>query len=85
MSAGVTSHLWWLLAALVIGSAIGIYYYLRVIVTLYMNTPIKQSMRYKGFSFNGVILILLTATVLFIGIYPQPMLDLLQAAGLGIQ
>lgn len=85
MSAGVAAHLWWLLAALVIGSAISIYYYLRVIVTLYMNTPTKQSLPHQGFGFNGVVLILLTATVLFIGIYPQAMLDLLQAAGLGIQ
>ncbi|MFH7456856.1 proton-conducting transporter transmembrane domain-containing protein, partial [Pseudomonas syringae group genomosp. 7] len=30
------SQLWWLIAALVIGSAIGVFYYLRLMVTMYM-------------------------------------------------
>lgn len=31
------ASMWWLLAALVVGSAIGIYYYLRVMTTLFLR------------------------------------------------
>lgn len=41
--AGVNATLWWLLAALVIGSAIGIYYYLRVTIMLYQTESIGVS------------------------------------------
>src|SRR5690606_13704606 len=39
IAAGVESQLWWLLGALILGSAIGLYYYLRVMVTLYLVEP----------------------------------------------
>ncbi|WP_312389604.1 NADH-quinone oxidoreductase subunit NuoN, partial [Stutzerimonas nitrititolerans] len=36
IASGVESQLWWLLGALIIGSAVGLFYYLRVMVTLYL-------------------------------------------------
>ncbi|KAH8269094.1 hypothetical protein KR044_008349, partial [Drosophila immigrans] len=33
---GVSAHLWWLTGAVVVGSAIGLYYYLRVTVSLFL-------------------------------------------------
>ena len=39
LAVGVQAHLWWLVAAVVVGSAIGLYYYLRVAVSLYLQRP----------------------------------------------
>ncbi|VTR49063.1 NADH-quinone oxidoreductase subunit N [Serratia fonticola] len=36
---GVSAHLWWLTGAVVLGSAIGLYYYLRVTVSLFLSAP----------------------------------------------
>ncbi|WP_264756651.1 proton-conducting transporter transmembrane domain-containing protein, partial [Klebsiella pneumoniae] len=36
---GVSAHLWWLTGAVVVGSAIGLYYYLRVTVSLFLSAP----------------------------------------------
>lgn len=37
LAVGVRAHLWWLVGAVVVGSAIGLYYYLRVAVSLYLH------------------------------------------------
>ncbi|WP_348224015.1 proton-conducting transporter membrane subunit, partial [Bacillus subtilis] len=39
IASGVSAHLWWLTGAVVAGSAIGLYYYLRVTVSLYLSPP----------------------------------------------
>ena len=39
VATGVEAHEWWLVASLVLGSAIGVFYYLRVMVTLYLIEP----------------------------------------------
>src|SRR5690606_29467477 len=36
---GVEAQRWWLVAGVILGSAIGLYYYLRVIITLYLAQP----------------------------------------------
>ena len=38
LAVGVQAHLWWLVGAVVVGSAIGLYYYLRVAVSLYLRS-----------------------------------------------
>lgn len=83
VAAGVSAHLWWSLGALVIGSAIGLYYYLRVMVTLYLAVPGMR--RYDaplawGQQAGGVVVVLLIAATLFLGIYPQPILQLIHDA-----
>lgn len=77
--ATATAGLWWLLAALVIGSGIGLYYYLRVIVTLFMLEPGMSRLRRPfdwGHSACGAMLMITTLLILLFGVYPQPMLDL---------
>ena len=39
LAVGVQAHLWWLVGAVVVGSAIGLYYYLRVAVSLISSRP----------------------------------------------
>lgn len=85
LATGVQAQLWWLIGALIIGSAIGLFYYLRVMVTLYLvepglmrrEPPINWPQRA-----GGIMLLAITALAFFLGIYPQPLLQLAQAAGL---
>ncbi len=77
--AGVESGLWSLLIVLVIGSGIGLYYYLRIVYRMLM--PIKDGIPYRiagieSITAYGVIAILLILTLLF-GIYPAPLMSLI--------
>lgn len=80
MLIGVGAREWLLLGALVVGSAIGLYYYLRLMVTLYMASP---GMRRHDAPMNwgrttgGIMLILAAILVVVMGVLPE---QLIQAA-----
>ena len=85
VAAGVQSQQWWLLAALVIGSAIGVFYYLRVMVTLFMveaNLRRHDAPLHWGQQAGGVMLLFVALLAFFLGVYPQPLLELVQQASL---
>lgn len=85
IASGVESHLWWLVGTLVVGSAIGVFYYLRVMVTLYLadakiqrhDAPFNWAQRTGGVMLLGVSIL-----AFFLGVYPQPLLQIVQHAGL---
>ena len=77
--AAVGAGMWWLLAALVIGSALGLYYYLRVMVSLYMLEPGLRRFNAPldwGRSTGGAMLLLACMLVLLVGVFPQPLMQL---------
>lgn len=83
LAAGVDAGLWWLLGALVLGSAIAVYYYLRVTVTLFLVEPglrRQDAPMNWGQQAGGIMLVLTAALVFLLGVYPQPLLQLVQAA-----
>lgn len=80
---GVSAHLWWLTGAVVVGSAIGLYYYLRVTVSLYLNAPTelqRDTPTNWAFTAGGVVVLISAILVLLLGIFPQPLITLVQAA-----
>lgn len=85
IATGVESHQWWLIGSLVIGSAIGVFYYLRVMVTLFLVEP---SLHRHDAPFNwaqrtgGVMLLVIALLAFVLGVYPQPLLDVVHHAGL---
>ncbi|RJG14595.1 NADH-quinone oxidoreductase subunit NuoN [Pseudomonas cavernicola] len=85
IAVGVQSQQWWLLGSLVLGSAIGVFYYLRVMVTLFLIEP---NLRRHDAPFNwgqrtgGIMLLAIALLAFVLGLYPQPLLDLVQQAGL---
>ncbi|MEN5032481.1 NADH-quinone oxidoreductase subunit NuoN [Pseudomonas sp. Ps21-P2] len=85
IATGVEAHLWWLTGSLVVGSAIGVFYYLRVMVTLYLQ---DSKIQRHDAPFNwaqragGVMLLGITLLAFFLGVYPQPLLTLVGHAGL---
>ncbi|MHB1131833.1 MAG: NADH-quinone oxidoreductase subunit N [Chloroflexota bacterium] len=76
--AGAGASLWWLLVVLVLSSAIGLVYYLRVATILFrrpsgreLNPPLNQS--------TAVALGFLTLVIVVLGVYPGPLIALIQS------
>ena len=85
IASGVNAHLWWLTAAVVAGSAIGLYFYLRVTVSLYLSPPEmhtrdRDTPANWAFTAGGVVVLISAILVLLLGVYPQPLISLVQMA-----
>ncbi|MGF3093551.1 NADH-quinone oxidoreductase subunit NuoN [Cronobacter sakazakii] len=83
LAVGVQSSLWWLTGAVVVGSAIGLYYYLRVAVSLYLNAPQqlnRDAPSNWAYSAGGVVVLISALLVLVLGVWPQPLITLVQLA-----
>lgn len=74
-AAGVDAGLWWLVAAVILGSGLGLYYYLRVVLAMLDQAGDQQTGEPAGSSLlalSGV-----TLAVLGLGIYPEPLMQAL--------
>lgn len=78
LAAGVGSGLWILTLALVAGSAIGLFYYLRIVITMAAQTDAVQNPQSRAVAAT-LCLVLLTAIVLVLGVYPGLLIPMLQA------
>ena len=77
--AAVSTHHWFLAAMVVVGSGIGLYYYLRVMVVMYMTPPDKpriDAVDHWGQKVGGIMVLAAALLVLLIGIYPDPLINL---------
>jgi NADH-quinone oxidoreductase subunit N len=77
--AGVESTLWPLILLLVFGSAVGLFYYLRIVVAMYGALPegadVHVSRLAAPLSFaTSLVLTVLTLGVLWLGLYPAPLI-----------
>ena len=81
-TSGVGGSLWFLLTMLIIGSAIGLYYYLRLIYAM-LQQPDKISKKdpaMQAIPFGThAILMITTAVIIYLGVYPMPMIEILQS------
>lgn len=84
VSAGVGSTLWGLLFVLLASSAIGLYAYLRVVVTLYMRQrtmdPAEPVAAGRFGLAAGLALLALVGALLWLGVYPRAALAWIQSA-----
>ena len=79
-TAGIKGALWLLLAALVIGSGIGIYYYLRVVFVMAMNEVDDKSSPLAQMQFSWLartVVCLLIFMMLYLGVLPQSLMQYL--------
>ncbi|WHL25211.1 MAG: NADH-quinone oxidoreductase subunit NuoN [Candidatus Blochmannia vicinus] len=77
---GVNSQLWWLTIFIAMSSVISIIYYLRIIINLYLN-PSRNCLSINSNSTSswiitpyGILVIIVSFFILFLGVYPRPMI-----------
>ncbi|MEX1058364.1 MAG: proton-conducting transporter membrane subunit, partial [Natronospirillum sp.] len=77
ITAGVEGGLWLLLSLLIIGSGIGLYYYLRLVYFMLQSPPGEQNSMMSARLPFGVQAVLagLSLIVLVLGAYPAPLMD----------
>jgi NADH-quinone oxidoreductase subunit N len=74
--AGIKSSLWLLAFSLIINSVIGLYYYLRVITTMF-SSPEKDTLPAVPFLGN-LVLAIVAVVILFLGIVPAWLTDIIE-------
>ena len=80
--AGIRSDLWLLVFVLIATSVVSLFYYLRVVVTMYQPVPLPEVESVKvapapapsGSFIGGVLLAGLLVSLIWVGIYPGPLL-----------
>jgi len=86
LTAGVGSALWTLVILLVVNSAIGLYYYLRVTVVVFSHRESDVPANGTDLTVAGeAVLALLGILMLFLGVYPVPLLWILRLVGITVQ
>lgn len=81
---GVNAERWWLVAGVVLGSAIGLYYYLRVMVTLYLPEPgmaDRAPPTLTSARAGDVTVLAAAALVVLLGVFPTPMIEWVRLVG----
>lgn len=88
-AAGVAAARWPLVAALVIGSVLGLFYYLRVVATLFASPAAAGARRGAGAAAGAAAatfaLYALTLGLIALGVYPQPAIELARLAAHALQ
>jgi NADH-quinone oxidoreductase subunit N len=80
LAAGVQGALWWQIAALIIGSVISLFYYLRIVIVMAAPVPAVEPARHEPLEWaGGAVLAALTFALVFLGAYPSPLLGLIHA------
>ena len=77
--AAVTTQHWFLAAMIIVGSGIGLYYYLRVMVVMYMtppDTPRIDADKHWGQKVGGIMVLAAALAVLAMGVYPDPIIKM---------
>ena len=77
--AAVTTQHWFLAAMIIVGSGIGLYYYLRVMVVMYMtppDTPRIDADKHWGQKVGGIMVLAAALAVLVMGVYPDPIIKM---------
>ena len=75
-ASGVQMTLWLLLAVVILGSGIGLFYYLRIIFT--MTQRIETSGEIHIPVTAGWVMLTLSGTLLLFGVYPAPLISLIR-------
>ena len=76
VTAGASAGLWVLVVTLALSSVIGLFYYLRIIFIIYTRSVEGHGANGQSISLSGgMLLAALTLMLLWIGIYPGPLMD----------
>jgi len=76
--AGINSSLWTLVIILIVNSAIGLYYYLRIVAVMFSSVPEDMRTSAIKISISGkLIMTVLTLALIYFGTLPGGLLDLI--------
>ena len=82
VAAGADSHAWLLILVLVVTSTIGLFYYLRVVTTLFQQ-PVSEDETLEPLPRRApaisLVLTVLTIFLIWFGVFPSPLLHLIQS------
>jgi NADH-quinone oxidoreductase subunit N len=81
ISTSLKGALWFLVLVLVLNSAIGLFYYLRIVFALFSLSPISLRTRRERaplFLPNSMLLLSLSVLLIWLGVYPSPFLHFIQ-------
>ncbi len=84
VAAGVSEAQWALVIILVINSAIGLFYYLRIVVSMFLQPVAAQQPDVRLPMGGSVVLFVLTLALIWLGVYPTPVLNLIRSAVMAI-
>lgn len=85
IAAGVDAREWWLLGAVILGSAIGLFYYLRLMIIMFMDRDRQQRFEAPlnwAQQTGGYMVLAVTLASFVLGLYPQPFIEIIQLAPL---
>ena len=77
LAAGVNETLWALVIILVINSAIGLFYYLRIVVEMFSKTE-EEKVKIKFSFVSSFALIVLTLLLIYFGIFPSNLMSVIK-------
>ncbi|MCD6374118.1 MAG: NADH-quinone oxidoreductase subunit N [Caldisericaceae bacterium] len=83
LASGISTKLWTLIIILIINSALGVYYYLRVTVEMFSNVDAEQKATLISPNvgiLSGILLAVLTIALVWLGVYPTGLIGSIQAA-----
>ncbi|MGC4021235.1 MAG: NADH-quinone oxidoreductase subunit N [Cyclobacteriaceae bacterium] len=77
IASGVSAELWWLVILLALNSVIGLYYYIKIIAVMFDKAKGSDSisLRPRLYLINLITLFVLSALMIWYGIYPQGLID----------
>ncbi len=79
LASGANAALWPLMIVLVLTSVIGLFYYLRIVVTLFSAAPERQFSMQRLDRSSALVLGGLAVLLIWFGVYPAPLLNLIRA------
>lgn len=79
LAAGVGDMLWGLVIILVLNSAIGLYYYLRIVVQMFSKADEVGEIKFNFSYSTGIALFVLTFLLILFGVYPAGIIELIKS------
>ena len=84
LASGANASAWLLIIVLVLTSVIGLFYYLRIVVTLFSAVPEPQPSTQRLDWSTALVLGGLAVLLIWFGVYPAPLLSLIRATMSGL-
>jgi NADH-quinone oxidoreductase subunit N len=80
IAAGAGSALWLVIIIMIINSVIGLFYYLRIIVAMFSTSEKEGAISVRHSRSGSAVLSTLAILLIWIGMYPGPMIDIIRKA-----